>query len=90
MDLFFSPNFPETDSPEYHSYLFFMSLEGTHMLTAEQLQSFLLTYFQGLAEERAKTMDSRRILPKYLRRTRKIQRHLQPSEAYPLALSAEP
>src|ERR1039458_1429633 len=52
VDLFFSPNFRETDSPEYHSYLFFMSLEGTHMLTAEQLQSFLLTYFQGLAEER--------------------------------------
>ena len=52
VDLFFSPNFPETDSPEYHSYLFFMSLEGTHMLTAEQLHSFLLTYFQGLAEER--------------------------------------
>jgi hypothetical protein len=55
VDLFFSPNFPETDSPEYHSYAFFLSLEGSHMLSAEQLQSFLLTYFRGLAEERGGT-----------------------------------
>src|SRR5215472_5712977 len=28
-DLFYVPNFNETDSPEYHSYIFFLWLEGT-------------------------------------------------------------
>ena len=52
VDLFFSPNFNRTDSPEYHSYVIFMSLEGTPMLSAEQLQSDMLTWFRGLAVER--------------------------------------
>jgi hypothetical protein len=51
-DVFFSPNFPYTDAPEYHSWLFFMWLDGTHMLSAEQIQSDMVTYFSGLAEER--------------------------------------
>jgi PDZ domain len=54
-DLFYVPNFDQTDSPEYHSYLFFLSLEGKHLLSAEQLQSDMLTYFRGLAEERGRT-----------------------------------
>jgi hypothetical protein len=53
-DLFFAPNFDQTDSPEYHSYLFFLWLEGTHLLTAEQLKADMLTYFRGLAEERGR------------------------------------
>ncbi len=53
-DVFFSRNFDQTDSPEYHSFLFFLSLEGTHMMSAEQLQSDLLAYFRGIAEERGK------------------------------------
>ena len=53
-DLFFSPNFDQIDSPEYHSYLFFLWLEGAHMLSADQLQSDMVTYFRGLAEERGR------------------------------------
>lgn len=53
-DIFFSPNFRETDSPEYHSFLFFFWLEGSHMLSAEELQSEAVTYFRGIAEERGK------------------------------------
>jgi len=52
VDLFFSPNFDQTDSPEYHSYVIFMSLEGKHELSAEQLQADMLTWFRGLAVER--------------------------------------
>jgi hypothetical protein len=52
VDLFFSPNFDQTDSPEYHSYVIFMSLEGKHVLSAEQLQSDMSTWFRGLAVER--------------------------------------
>ena len=53
-DLFFSPNFDRTDSPEYHSYLFFMWLDGTHLLSAEEWQSDMVTYFRGLAEQRGR------------------------------------
>ena len=53
-DLFYTPNFDQTDSPEYHSYLFFWWLEGTHTLTAKQLQSDMVVYFRGLAEERGR------------------------------------
>jgi hypothetical protein len=53
-DVFFSPNFDQTDSPEYHSFLFFFWLEGNHLLSAEQLQSDVLTYFRGIAEERGR------------------------------------
>ncbi|HWY51550.1 MAG TPA: PDZ domain-containing protein [Chthoniobacterales bacterium] len=52
VDLFFSPNFDQTDSPEYHSYVIFMSLEGKQMQSAEQLRSDMLTWFRGLAVER--------------------------------------
>ena len=52
VDLYFSPNFDQTDSPEYHSYAFFMSLEGMHLLTAEQLEADMLTWYRGLAVER--------------------------------------
>jgi hypothetical protein len=53
-DIFFSPNFDESDSPEYHSFLFFFWVEGSHLLSAEQLQSGAVTYFRGIAEERGK------------------------------------
>jgi len=53
-DLFFSPNFDQIDSPEYHSYLFFLWLEGTRMLSAEQLQSDMVAYFRGIAEQRGR------------------------------------
>ena len=53
-DIFFSPNFGETDSPEYHSFLFFFWLEGSQMLSAEELQSAAVAYFRGIAEERGK------------------------------------
>ncbi|MGB9456350.1 MAG: PDZ domain-containing protein [Bryobacteraceae bacterium] len=54
-DLFYAPDFAQTDAPEYHSYLFFLWLEGSHMLSAQQLQSDIVTYFRGLAEERGRT-----------------------------------
>jgi hypothetical protein len=53
-DIFFSPNFDQTDSPEYHSFLFFWWLQGTHMLNAQQLQSDATAYFRGIAEERGR------------------------------------
>jgi hypothetical protein len=53
-DLAFSPDFDDVDSPEYHSYLFFLWLEGTPPVSAEKIQSDMLTYFRGLAEERGK------------------------------------
>lgn len=55
-DLAFTPNFDDTASPEYHSYLFFWWLEdaGVSALTAKQLESDMLAYFRGLAEERGK------------------------------------
>ncbi|HEY6308734.1 MAG TPA: PDZ domain-containing protein [Candidatus Angelobacter sp.] len=53
-DLAYAPNFADTNSPEYHSYLFFWWIEGTREFTAGQLQGDMLTYFRGLAEERGK------------------------------------
>jgi hypothetical protein len=53
-DVFFSPNFDQTDSPEYHSFLFFWWLDGSHLLSAEQLQSDAVAYFRGIAEERGR------------------------------------
>jgi hypothetical protein len=56
-DIFFSPNFDETDSPEYHSFVFFLWIEGTHRMTAVQLQSDAVAYFRGIAEERGRNYD---------------------------------
>jgi len=53
-DVAFSPDFDFSDSPEYHSYLFFWWLDGTPTLTAKQLESDMVVYFQGLAEQRGK------------------------------------
>ena len=53
-DVFFSPNFDKAESPEYHSFLFFLTLEGTHMMSAEQLQTDAVAYFRGIAEERGR------------------------------------
>jgi hypothetical protein len=53
-DIFFSPNFDDTGSPEYHSFLFFLWLDGTHMMNAEQLQTDALAYFRGIATERGR------------------------------------
>jgi hypothetical protein len=53
-DVFFSPNFDQTESPEYHSFLFLLWLEGAHMMSAEQLQSDAIAYFRGIAEERGR------------------------------------
>jgi hypothetical protein len=53
-DLFYVPNFNDTSSPEYHSYLFFLWLEGTPTINASRLQSDMLAYFCGLAEERGR------------------------------------
>jgi hypothetical protein len=51
-DIYFSPDFDQTDSPEYHSYLFFLFLDGHPAINAEQLQSDMLVYFRGLAKQR--------------------------------------
>ena len=53
-DLFYVPNFAETESPEYHSYVFFLWLEGAPVLDAARLESDMLTYFRGLARERGR------------------------------------
>jgi PDZ domain len=53
-DVYFAPEFDNTESPEYHSILFFMWLEGTHRLSAAQLESTIKEYFRGLADERGR------------------------------------
>jgi len=53
-DLFFAPNFDRTESPEYHSYLFFLWLDGPPPVSASQLQSDMVVYFRGLAQERGR------------------------------------
>ena len=53
-DVYFAPEFDNTESPEYHSILFFMWLEGTQRLSAPQLESTITEYFRGLAEERGR------------------------------------
>lgn len=51
-DLAFAPGFDDTSSPEYHSYLIRWWLEGSKPLTAEQLQSDMITYFRELAAQK--------------------------------------
>ena len=53
-DVAFSPNFDFTDSPEYHSYVFFWWLKGETTINSKQLESDMVTYFRGLAEQRGK------------------------------------
>jgi hypothetical protein len=53
-DLFYVPNFNETESPEYHSYVFFLWLEGASDFDVAKLGSDMLTYFRGLAQERGR------------------------------------
>ncbi|HUK31680.1 MAG TPA: PDZ domain-containing protein [Candidatus Acidoferrum sp.] len=56
-DIFFSPNFDQTDSPEYHSFLFYLWFDGMHMLSAQQLQSDAVAYFRGIATERGQNYN---------------------------------
>jgi hypothetical protein len=53
-DLYFAPGFDDMDSPEYHSYLFLWWLEGKHQTTAAELESDMVIYFRGLAEQRGR------------------------------------
>lgn len=53
-DLAFTPNYDDAASPEYHSYMFFWWLDGVKEFTAEQVQSDMLAYFRGLAQQRGK------------------------------------
>jgi PDZ domain len=53
-DVAFSPDFDHSESPEYHSYLFFWWLEGSVPLNPKQLESDMVPYFQGLAEQRGR------------------------------------
>ncbi|HMJ21129.1 MAG TPA: PDZ domain-containing protein [Terriglobales bacterium] len=53
-DLYFAPGFDDLDSPEYHSYLFLWWLDGKQEITAAELQSDMVIYFRGLAEQRGR------------------------------------
>jgi hypothetical protein len=53
-DLAFAPNFADQSSPEYHSYLILWWLDGAPQITAEQLQTDMVVYFRGLAEQRGR------------------------------------
>lgn len=68
-DIYFSPNFFLPESPEYHSFLFFLWVDGDKMLDATQLQSDVLSYFLGISEERGKnyhfTPDLSKVAAKY-------------------------
>lgn len=52
-DLAFVPEFGDTLSPQYHSYIFFWWLEGNVPITPDQLRSDLIAYFTGLSKGRA-------------------------------------
>jgi hypothetical protein len=68
-DLAFTPNFDDTNSPEYHSYMFFWWIQGTDPITSAQIQADMIQYFRGLAEERGKdyhfTPDLSRVTARY-------------------------
>jgi hypothetical protein len=53
-DLYFAPGFDDPASPEYHSYFFFWWLDGKQQITAESLETEMVTYFSGLAEQRGR------------------------------------
>jgi hypothetical protein len=53
-DLYFAPGFDDLDSPEYHSYLFFWWLDGKQQITAAELESDMVIYFRGLAQQRGR------------------------------------
>lgn len=53
-DLYFAPGFDDLDSPEYHSYLFLWWLEGKQQITAAELESDMVIYFRGLAQQRGR------------------------------------
>jgi len=53
-DLYFAPGFDDIQSPEYHSYLFFWWLDGKQKITAAELESDMVIYFRGLAEQRGR------------------------------------
>jgi PDZ domain len=53
-DLAFAPNFADQSSPDYHSYLILWWLDGAPQITAEQLQTDMVVYFRGLAEQRGR------------------------------------
>lgn len=68
-DLSFAPGFDDTESPEYHSYLILWWLDGKTELSATQLQTEMVTYFQGLANQRGHnnhfTPDLSRVMAEY-------------------------
>ena len=53
-DLAFAPGFDDTSSPQYHSYLILWWLEGSKPLSEVALDSDMVTYFRGLAEQRGR------------------------------------
>lgn len=53
-DLYFAPGFDDLDSPEYHSYVFLWWLDGQWQITAAELESDMVTYFRGLAQQRGR------------------------------------
>jgi len=53
-DLAFAPDFDDTASPHYHTYMFWWWLEGRVAVTPSQLESDLKVYFRGLCEERGR------------------------------------
>jgi hypothetical protein len=71
-DLYFAPGFDNEDSPEYHSYVFLWWLDNRpRPLTAAELESAMVTYFKGLAEQRGRnnnfTPDLSRVQAHYSR-----------------------
>ncbi len=68
-DLSFAPGFDEVESPEYHSYLILWWLDGRMELSATQLQTEMVAYFQGLAKQRGQnnhfTPDLSRVTAEY-------------------------
>ena len=53
-DVYFAPGFDDLNSPEYHSYAFFWWLDGKREITAAELQTDMVIYFRGLAEQRGR------------------------------------
>jgi hypothetical protein len=57
LDLAFAPDFADNNSPNYHSYAFVWWLEGKQEISAERLQSDLLTFYKGISGQRGRTRN---------------------------------
>jgi PDZ domain len=88
-DLFYAPNFDQTDSPEYHSYLFFCRWKARPRSALVSYNPTCWCTFAAWQRSAAETTDSRPTFQEYQRHTKKMRRHRENSGARPREPLAE-